>query len=109
MRLSLILLIAMSTSCGPGPTIKEQYPGAWGSPSGDVARTLAKNGVRGCGEFFQKASVKDSHEYAVACSRTPEGAPGWVGYLVWPATGAVTGPDYTAVWDMGGPPRGDPR
>jgi hypothetical protein len=89
--------------------MKERFPGAWGNPTSSVMRTLAQNDVRGCGEFYQKASVKDREEFAVACTRSPTGEVGWFLYLVWPATGGVDGPDPTAVWEMGGPPHPDPR
>jgi hypothetical protein len=93
------------TSSAPS-TSAEQYATEWQDPTPEVMRVLAKNRVRGCGEFYQKASRQFTGEYAVACTRTPDGRAGWVGYLVWTGTEKVQGPDLTAVYtQFGGPPR----
>ena len=111
MRACVGLVICLS-ACGPAPTMQEMYSGAWAAPTPDVMRTLATNGVRGCGEFYQKANSRYQGEFAVACNRMPDGSgrPAGVGYLVWTGSGQVQGPDLTAVWmHFGGPPRPDPR
>ena len=63
--------------------------------------TLAKNSIEGCGEFYQKMNTHYQGEFAVGCTR--DGA-NWDGYLVWPMTGKVLGPDLALVWQIGGPP-----
>ena len=93
------------SACGKGPTLEESYAGPWGEPTTDVMVTLAKNGVRGCGEFYQKASKTSQGEYAVACTHNPSGQLEWNLYLVWPAINEVTGPNPIAVWKLGPPPR----
>ena len=106
-RLFTLGLLGLA-SCGPAPSVGEDYKTvSWKQPSNDVMITLGKNHIRGCGEFYQKANPHQQGEYAVACTRRPDGTvPEWVGYLVWTGTGAVEGPDMTAVYtQFGGPPR----
>lgn len=64
--------------------------------------TLAKNHVRGCGEFYQKPAADAPYEYVVACTRDGET---WTAWLVWPASEKVLGPDDMAIWKLGGPPK----
>jgi hypothetical protein len=78
----------------------------WSEPTPDVMRVLAQNGIRGCGEFYQKASPDHTGEFAVACTHLPDGRASWTGYLVWVGIDKVEGPDLTAVYQhFGGPPR----
>ena len=105
MRGVLFALFSMLMACGKAPTLQESYSGPWGNPTTDVMTTLAKNNVRGCGEFYQKASTTSPGEYAVACTHNPAGQLEWNVYLVWPAINEVTGPDPLAVWKLGDPPR----
>ena len=109
MRAWPILILALS-ACGPAATLEEMYSGPWSNPTPDVMRVLAKNSVRGCGEFYQKKNTQFTGEYLVACNRMPDGSgrAAWVVYLVWTGTEQVQGPDYTAVYKIG-PPRSDPR
>lgn len=66
------------------------YPGAWQSDApGDIIRALAVNDVRGCGEFHHKASVRNSGEYLVYCTRDGQT---WTSYLVWPNVDRISGP-----------------
>lgn len=108
MRIWPCLLLALS-ACGAAPTLQEMYSGPWTDPSPAVIRTLAANGVRGCGEAYQKANTRYEGEFAVACTRTPDGSPAWVVYLVWTGRSQVVGPDLTAAWTIGGPPHHDPQ
>jgi hypothetical protein len=72
------------------------------SPTPEVIQVLAKNHVRGCGEFYQKAGPSRG-EFAIACTRDGRA---WTGYLVFTGTEKVLGPDSTLIYDVGGPPRG---
>lgn len=103
MRRFLLLACALTASCHRAPALQEAYMGPWQQPSSDVLRTLASNGVSGCGELFQKASSASAGEYAVACTET--NACQWEGYLVWPAINKIDGPDPLLVWKVGGVPR----
>ena len=109
MRYFAAILLLICSGCGKAPTLEESYSGPWGNPTSDVMVTLAKNGVMGCGEFYQKESKSDQGEYAVASNRTPSGEAAWELYLVWPQINQVTGPDPTGVYKVGGPPHVDPR
>ena len=107
----LLCLVALS-ACSPPPSNEEMWSGAWTEPTPEVMMVLAKDGLLGCGEFYQKANTSYHGEYAVACNRMPDGSgqPAWVGYQVWTGSEQVEGPDMTAVWaQFGGPPRDDPR
>lgn len=106
MRKWLLLALALS-SCSPGPTMQETYSKVeWSEPTTGVMRVLAKNSIRGCGEFYQKANPDYAGEYAIACTRLPDGRASWAGYLVWVGIDKVEGPDLTAVYmKFGGPPR----
>jgi hypothetical protein len=100
------------SACGAPATDEEQWAGIWVEPTSEVMQTLARNSVRGCGEFYQKENKAYKGEFAVACNRPPDGSgkPGWVGYQVWVGSGDVEGPDMSAVYmKFGGPPRPDPR
>lgn len=111
-RLGLVSIAFIGlAACSPPPSTKDQYSGPWNEATGNVAVTLAHNQIRGCGEFYQKRNSHYQGEYAVACTRMPDGSDhaAWVGYLVWPAIDKVQGPDLIFVWNIGGPPRPDPR
>lgn len=51
-----ILILSSISGCSEPKKITEVYSGEWEEPSTDVILTLAKNQVRGCGEFYQKES-----------------------------------------------------
>lgn len=112
MRRQLIVFAAVATlfSCGEGLSDEDRFLNQpWEEPSGEVAVALGRNGIKGCGEFYQKRSSDGSSEYFVACTRNQIGQDEWVGYLVWPNIDEVTGPDRSAIYRLGGPPRPDPR
>lgn len=70
--------------------LADDYPGAWQSDApGNIIRALAVNNVRGCGEFHHKASVRNSGEYLVYCTRDGQT---WTSYLVWPNVDRISGP-----------------
>lgn len=104
----LLALIALIMVCGcqEERTLAEQYPGHWQEPTGDVMRTLARNHVAGCGEFYQKPAAFAQAEYAVACTRDGKN---WNVWLVWPVIDKVLGPDPMAIWKLGGPPSTEPK
>lgn len=104
-----VALVGLLAACGPAdpasePTVAERFPGPWREFTPDVARTLAKNGVRGCGEFYQRLSATmntpGGEEYLVACTRDGDT---WAGYLVWPSIGRVLGPDVNLIAVVGPP------
>jgi hypothetical protein len=112
-RFSFVVSVAaLIGSCGATPTDAQQWSQDWSDPSPEVAIALAKNSVRGCGEFYQKENAEYPGEFAVACNRMPDGSgrAAWVAYQVWIPSEKVLGPDLTAVhMKFGGPPRPDPR
>ena len=95
----LLGAVAALAGCAPQP-LSEQFQGDWQGPTPDVMRILAKNGVLGCGEFYQKPNSISS-EVVVAC--TADGVR-WTGHLVLMASEDVIGPDPTLVNQVGGPP-----
>lgn len=102
LRIAIGLVTAcILSACGPAPTLGESYAGPWQEPSPDVMVLLAKKDIRGCGEFYQKTSISNQGEYAVACTKDGRN---WDGYLAWPRVDEVIGPDLTLVWKIGGPP-----
>jgi hypothetical protein len=107
MRHLALMTILTLASCS-APSNEEMWSNPWSNPTANVMRVLAKNGVKGCGEFYQKANTRSNGDYAVACSRMPDGTdrPAWVGYEVFIHSQEVLGPDLTAVYtQFGGPPR----
>jgi hypothetical protein len=77
-------------STGRSVELADDYPGAWQSDApGNIIRALAVNDVRGCGEFHHKASVRNSGEYLVYCTRDGRT---WTSYLVWPNVDRISGP-----------------
>ena len=95
----ILIGAAALAGCTPEP-LSEQFKGSWLNPTPDVMRILARNGVSGCGEFYQKPN-KIRSEIVVAC--TDDGV-SWRGHLVLMATENVIGPDDTLVNQVGGPP-----
>lgn len=89
------------SSCQERRTLSEEFPGDWGSPSQAVISTLAHNGVRGCGEFYQKRYFDGSDEYIVACTRDGNV---WTVWRVWTGSKQVLGPDPAAIIGLGGAP-----
>jgi hypothetical protein len=76
----------------PSPTapMSVQYPGPWREEfNRDIAVTLAKNKIAGCGQFKFRSAAQSANEYLVYCTR--DGA-NWIGYLVYKASGTVNGP-----------------
>ena len=107
MRKLIVLTMLVLGACS-APSNEEMWSKPWSKPTGEVMRVLAKNGVRGCGEFYQKENTRSNGDFAVACSRMPDGSgrPAWVGYEVFVHSEEVLGPDLTAVYSQfGGPPR----
>jgi hypothetical protein len=98
----VLAAMAVLTGCTKELTYAEQYPGPWQPATGEVAVTLAKNHAQGCGEFYQKPHVSSQGEFLVACTRDGQT---WMGYMVWPATGRILGPDPVIVFQAGGPPK----
>jgi hypothetical protein len=100
------LLLTLTVGGCSAPTDQEMWSRPWTQPTVEVARTLAAQGVKGCGEYYQKENTTSIGDYAVACTRMPDGRLNWVGYEVFPATGKVMGPDETAIYmQFGGSPR----
>lgn len=97
----LSLVIISLASCGGPRTLAEEFPGEWQEPTSDVMVALAKQSIRGCGEFYQKSAAFATNEYVVACTRDGET---WTVYRVWPRIDEVMGPDSSALWQLGGPP-----
>lgn len=60
-----------------------------------VARTLAKNSIRGCGEFYLRPNSKSpENEFLVGCSR--DGL-NWLYYIVFTVAETVQGPYNSTV------------
>ena len=102
-------LTSLALASCHAPTLEESYSGPWSVPTGEVAVSLARNGAKNCGEFYQKESSTTKGEFAVACnaSKSDSGPPIWVVYLVWPRIDKAVGPDYAAITRVGGPPPRD--
>lgn len=102
-----LALVGLLAGCGgPPKTQSEEYPGAWSEPSAEVIRVLASNSVRGCGEFYQKASSygPEFGEFLLYCTRDGKT---WVAWKVWTHTNKVLGPDPNFVHTSGiTPPEG---
>ncbi len=87
-----ILLLAGACS-GEQASMAERYPGSWRADFHvGISKALAKNKIRGCGEFKYKPSVKNSGEYLVRCTRN---GTTWQSYLVWAGSDKVMGPYAT--------------
>ena len=84
---SCLLLCSCSSEPEPGAA---RYPGPWsGEADFSVARILAKNQVRGCGEFYTRRATSAAAEYLCYC--TPDGKR-WNAYIVYGAIEKVEGP-----------------
>ncbi len=91
LQLLFIILTSIFTACGGGQnsnnkelTINERYPMPWTDPGNaemmKVSRSLVKNNITGCGEYYVRNSAVDDGECLVAC--TPDGE-NWNYYIVW--------------------------
>jgi len=82
-----------SSSSGNSESAARQYESQWHPEfHKGITQTLAENGIRGCGEYKYKASLKHDNEYVVYC--TSDGK-NWSAYLVWTSIKKVTGPHRT--------------
>ena len=62
-------------------SLSERYPGPWRDDfNTGISRALAKNKIRGCGEYKYRPSSNDHNEYLVRCTR--DGV-NWSSYIVW--------------------------
>lgn len=68
----------------------QDYPAPWKRDAVPaLTRTLAKNGVRGCGDFAWRQRADGSSEYLVYCTRDGRT---WSAWLAWTASEKVQGP-----------------
>lgn len=81
--------ILLFASCKQ-PSFSERYKGDWHSPRGDefitIGRSLVKNNIGDCGEYYVRESSMDKGEYVVGC--TNDGAH-FNYYVVWTSTEKV--------------------
>lgn len=92
MRLGSIMLacLLMSGYAMADAEISEKYPGPWQENFDQrITKTLAVNGIRGCGQYKFKEDAKQSKSYIVYCSRDGQN---WLAYIVWAASEKVMGP-----------------
>jgi len=79
--------------CGQPPeekTIDEMYPLPWVERINvDIAKTLVANNIRGCGQYKERKAATSSSEFLISCTRDGKT---WKYYLVFTASGDVTGP-----------------
>lgn len=99
----LVLLFAFIplSSCGENNTssttneekerkFSERYTKEWSSSFNvGITRALAKNNIKGCGDYKYKRSIQNEGEYLVHCS--VDGF-NWTAYLVWVPIEKVMGP-----------------
>jgi hypothetical protein len=72
MRMSALLIgLSVLAACGRPVTDAERWSRAWMPPTPEVTRALVLNGIRGCGEFYQKESTVMSGDF---CGRVQEHA-----------------------------------
>ena len=88
------MVIFAGRAASGAETMAQRYPGGWHTDFHvEISRALAKNNIRGCGEFKYKPSTdnvnKDIGEFLVRC--TADGKT-WVSYLVWAGIDNVMGP-----------------
>lgn len=73
--------------------VNSEYPGKWieetNSEFNEIVKTLIKNNIKGCGEFYFKRHKSSSANYLVAC--TSDGI-NWNYYMVYTASQKVLGP-----------------
>lgn len=84
----------MKTAIAQSENSNAEYLKEWSGPwiediNIQIARTLVKNNVKGCGEIKYKESTKTRSKYLVHCSSDGKY---WKSYLVWPSLGEVHGP-----------------
>lgn len=88
-RVSILLFVTLAASSAAA-SLATDYPGPWQRDAAPaLTRTLAQNGVKGCGEFAWRRHVAQSGEYLVYCSRDGSA---WSAWLAWTASGKVMGP-----------------
>ncbi|MFC1896572.1 hypothetical protein ACFL0Q_07950 [Thermodesulfobacteriota bacterium] len=94
-KLLLLFLLGVMSLCCFGSaiadlSISERYPGPWRHDfNSGISRALAKNNIRGCGEYKYRPSSTDDSEYLVRCTR--DGI-NWSSYIVWVGIDEVMGP-----------------
>jgi hypothetical protein len=72
------------------PGLAGDFPTPWRRDANpELIRTLAKNGVKGCGDFAWKSRPSQSSEYLVYCTRDGRT---WSAWLAWTAAEKVMGP-----------------
>ena len=92
-----VLLIAafiyISTFGNNKKAINETYIGEWVSANNSeaqkITKTLIKNNISGCGEYYVKESTENNNEYLVACSSDGKN---WNLYIVWSEIEEIQGP-----------------
>ncbi len=94
--LFVLLVIFAGSPASGSETMAQMYPGGWHTDFHvGISRALAKNNIRGCGEFKYKPSADNVSwdtsvgEFLVRC--TADGKR-WVAYLVWAGIDDVMGP-----------------
>jgi len=88
------LLTFIIFSCGNSPkSTSDQYPKPWREPNNEefieIGRSLVKNQIKNCGEYYIRPSSEHNHEYLVGCSIDGES---WSYYVVWTSVQEVMGP-----------------
>lgn len=90
---TILITSMLIISCRNDLTIEQRYPMPWKDPnSGElikIGRVLLGKGIKGCGEYYVRASSQDQGEYLISC--TSNGTT-WTYYLVWTEANEVIGP-----------------
>mgnify|MGYP006948856663 CR=1 FL=1 len=98
--ITTFLVVLFLVSCGDNKshkslTVDEQYPKPWREPNNEefvsIGKTLVKNNVTGCGEYYLRSSSQSKGSYLVGCSSD---GTNWTYYMVWVYAEKVMGP-YT--------------
>lgn len=64
-----------------------RFPGPWIETYNiDIASTLAKKNITGCGDFHYRVAYNSTSEFLVACTRDGKT---WLAYTVFPNIGTV--------------------
>ena len=98
--LGVLTLIVIASGCQPRTrTWAVEYPGPWRSDASTddfraIVWTLARENIRGCGEFHYRPSVYHYDQYLVYCTVD---AKIWRAYEVWPRRPRVSGPQTPAI------------
>lgn len=88
--LLITLWAAAAMTSASAQTMAQRYPGAWASAANiDITKALAKNEIRGCGEFYYRAAAGSTNEFLVYCTRDSKT---WTSYLVFTSSQKVMGP-----------------